>query len=90
MNYRQYVTYSRKLTVKKVRYTDTPAQRELKRITAARRQFRAAEYDIGVCGTADVDIHPSAYQRSPAPCIVVGAIPTSSVLQRHVQNTENR
>ncbi|KAH6635295.1 hypothetical protein B0J18DRAFT_43296 [Chaetomium sp. MPI-SDFR-AT-0129] len=48
-----------------VRYADTPAQKELKRITAERRQFRTNEYNIGAYGTADVGIHPSIY--SPAP-----------------------
>jgi hypothetical protein len=44
-----------------VRYADTPAQKELKRITAERRQFRTNEYNIGAYGTADVGIHPSIY-----------------------------
>ncbi|KAL1838261.1 hypothetical protein VTJ49DRAFT_2854 [Mycothermus thermophilus] len=48
-----------------VRYADTPAQKELKRITAERRQFRTNEYNIGAYGTADVGINPSIY--SPAP-----------------------
>ncbi|KAK1759391.1 hypothetical protein QBC47DRAFT_292123 [Echria macrotheca] len=46
-----------------VRYADTPAQKELKRITAERRQFRTNEYNIGAYGTADVGIHPSIYQQ---------------------------
>ena len=44
---------------------DTPAQKELKRITAERRQFRTNEYNIGADGTADVGIHPSIYQQAP-------------------------
>lgn len=48
-----------------VRYADTPAQKELKRITAKRRQFRTNEYNIGAYGTADVGIHPSIYQQAP-------------------------
>ncbi|KAM7189706.1 hypothetical protein V8F20_010046 [Naviculisporaceae sp. PSN 640] len=48
-----------------VRYADTPAQKELKRITAERRQFRTNEYNIGAYGTADVGIHPSIYQQAP-------------------------
>ncbi|KAK0715736.1 hypothetical protein B0H67DRAFT_248830 [Lasiosphaeris hirsuta] len=47
-----------------VRYADTPAQKELKRITAERRQFRTNEYNIGAYGTADVGIHPSIYQQA--------------------------
>ncbi|KAK0629715.1 hypothetical protein B0T17DRAFT_486409 [Bombardia bombarda] len=48
-----------------VRYADTPAQKELKRVTAERRQFRTNEYNIGAYGTADVGIHPSIYQQTP-------------------------
>lgn len=48
-----------------VRYADTPAQKELKRITAERRQFRTNEYNIGAYGTADVGIHPSIYHPAP-------------------------
>ncbi|KAJ4300317.1 hypothetical protein N0V88_002990 [Collariella sp. IMI 366227] len=48
-----------------VRYADTPAQKELKRITAERRQFRTNEYNIGAYGTADVGIHPSIYNTAP-------------------------
>ncbi|KAJ2892772.1 RNA binding protein MSSP-2 [Zalerion maritima] len=50
--------------VMQVRYADTPAQKELKRITAERRQFRTNEYNIGAYGTALVGIHPSNFQRS--------------------------
>ncbi|KAH8880664.1 hypothetical protein GQ53DRAFT_833123 [Thozetella sp. PMI_491] len=48
-----------------IRYADTPAQKELKRITAERRQFRTNEYNIGAYGTADVGIHPSIYSQQP-------------------------
>ncbi|KXX77927.1 Sporulation-specific protein 5 [Madurella mycetomatis] len=48
-----------------VRYADTPAQKELKRITAERRQFRTNEYNIGAYGTADVGIHTSIYHPAP-------------------------
>lgn len=34
-----------------IRYADTPAQKELKRVTAERRQFRTNEYNIGAYGT---------------------------------------
>ncbi|KAL1874785.1 hypothetical protein VTK73DRAFT_139 [Phialemonium thermophilum] len=47
--------------IMQVRYADTPAQKELKRITAERRQFRTNEYNIGAYGTAEVGIHPSIY-----------------------------
>lgn len=37
-----------------VRYADTPAQKDLKKITTERRQFRAAEYNYGSpVGTID-------------------------------------
>ncbi|KAK0627221.1 hypothetical protein B0T14DRAFT_579187 [Immersiella caudata] len=49
------------LLMQQVRYADTPAQKELKRVTAERRQFRTNEYNIGAYGTADVGIHPSIY-----------------------------
>ncbi|OAA55328.1 RNA-binding protein [Niveomyces insectorum RCEF 264] len=44
-----------------VRYADTPAQKELKRITAERRQYRTNEYNIGAYGTHAVGINPSIY-----------------------------
>ncbi|KAF3767412.1 hypothetical protein M406DRAFT_338190 [Cryphonectria parasitica EP155] len=44
-----------------VRYADTPAQKELKRITAERRQYRTNEYNIGAYGTMAVGISPSIY-----------------------------
>ncbi|KAK0643623.1 hypothetical protein B0T16DRAFT_331142 [Cercophora newfieldiana] len=51
------------LMMQQVRYADTPAQKELKRVTAERRQFRTNEYNIGAYGTADVGIHPSIYHQ---------------------------
>lgn len=47
--------------VMQVRYADTPAQKELKRVTAERRQFRTNEYNIGAYGTPLVGIHPNIY-----------------------------
>lgn len=49
-----------------VRYADTPAQKELKRITAERRQYRTNEYNIGAYGTVAVGINPSIYNTQPA------------------------
>lgn len=47
-----------------IRYADTPAQKELKRVTAERRQFRTNEYNIGAYGTPLVGMHPpSAYNQ---------------------------
>lgn len=48
-----------------VRYADTPAQKELKRITAERRQYRTNEYNIGAYGTMAVGINPSIYTAQP-------------------------
>ncbi|KIH90125.1 RNA-binding protein [Sporothrix brasiliensis 5110] len=48
-----------------VRYADTPSQKELKRITSERRQYRTNEYNIGAYGTHAVGINPSIY--APAP-----------------------
>jgi hypothetical protein len=47
-----------------VRYADTASQKELKRVTAERRQFRTNEYNIGAYGTADVGIQPTIYNQS--------------------------
>ena len=44
-----------------VRYADTPAQKELKRITAERRQYRTNEYNIGAYGTHAMGMNPSIY-----------------------------
>ncbi|ORY65308.1 uncharacterized protein BCR38DRAFT_341192 [Pseudomassariella vexata] len=44
-----------------IRYADTPAQKELKRVTAERRQFRTNEYNVGAYGTAAVGISPTIY-----------------------------
>lgn len=44
-----------------IRYADTPAQKELKRVTAERRQFRTNEYNIGAYGTTLVGMGPSMY-----------------------------
>lgn len=34
-----------------VRYADTPAQKDLKRVTTERRQFRTNEYNVGAYGS---------------------------------------
>ncbi|RYO94633.1 hypothetical protein DL766_009783 [Monosporascus sp. MC13-8B] len=44
-----------------IRYADTPSQKELKRITAERRQFRTNEYNVGAYGTPLVGMHPTIY-----------------------------
>lgn len=47
-----------------VRYADTPAQKELKRITAERRQYRTNEYNIGAYGSMAVGQNPTIYGQS--------------------------
>ncbi|CAK7268888.1 hypothetical protein SEPCBS57363_003322 [Sporothrix epigloea] len=47
--------------VMQVRYADTPSQKELKRITSERRQYRTNEYNIGAYGTHAVGVNPSIY-----------------------------
>ncbi|KAL1876552.1 hypothetical protein Daus18300_002796 [Diaporthe australafricana] len=49
-----------------VRYADTPSQKELKRVTAERRQYRTNEYNIGAYGTMAVGINPSIYNAQPS------------------------
>lgn len=44
-----------------IRYADTPSQKELKRVTAERRQFRTNEYNIGAYGTPLVGMSPTMY-----------------------------
>lgn len=46
-----------------IRYADTPAQKELKRVTAERRQFRTNEYNIGAYGTPLVGLSPSLFNQ---------------------------
>lgn len=49
-----------------VRYADTPSQKELKRVTAERRQYRTNEYNIGAYGTMAVGMTPSIYTSQPS------------------------
>ena len=46
-----------------IRYADTPAQKELKRLTAERRQFRTNEYNISAYGTPLVGYNASMYNQ---------------------------
>lgn len=46
-----------------IRYADTPAQKELKRVTAERRQFRTNEYNIGAYGTSLVGMSPTLFNQ---------------------------
>ncbi|KAH9887179.1 hypothetical protein F4778DRAFT_797630 [Xylariomycetidae sp. FL2044] len=47
-----------------IRYADTPAQKELKRVTAERRQFRTNEYNVGAYGTPLVGMNPTIYNQT--------------------------
>ncbi|TAQ85938.1 hypothetical protein B7494_g5745 [Chlorociboria aeruginascens] len=50
-----------------IRYADTPAQKDLKRVTTERRQFRAKEYNVAAYGTEALTLgpqpSPTAYPR---------------------------
>ncbi|KAI1825278.1 hypothetical protein F4861DRAFT_547788 [Xylaria intraflava] len=46
-----------------IRYADTPAQKELKRVTTERRQFRTNEYNVGAYGTTMVGMGPAMYNQ---------------------------
>ncbi|TRX96830.1 hypothetical protein FHL15_002136 [Xylaria flabelliformis] len=46
-----------------IRYADTPAQKELKRITSERRQFRTNEYNVGAYGTTMVGMGPAMFNQ---------------------------
>lgn len=46
-----------------IRYADTPSQKELKRVTAERRQFRTNEYNVGAYGTPLVGMSPTIYNQ---------------------------
>ncbi|KAI0546078.1 hypothetical protein F4679DRAFT_438118 [Xylaria curta] len=46
-----------------IRYADTPAQKELKRITSERRQFRTNEYNVGAYGTTMVGMGPTMFNQ---------------------------
>ncbi|KAI8685890.1 RRM domain-containing protein [Fusarium keratoplasticum] len=68
-----------------IRYADTPAQKELKRVTAERRQFRTNEYNIGAYGTPLVGLnthmyssYQSQYHRSNNSSARCGAIPSAT------------
>jgi hypothetical protein len=65
-----------------VRYADTSAQKDLKRITTERRQFRTNEYNVGAYGTA-ADI---AALSPPASTPVA---PRAIQVHRHVPTTRS-
>ncbi|CCU75339.1 putative meiotic RNA-binding protein 1/putative sporulation-specific protein 5 [Blumeria hordei DH14] len=65
-----------------VRYADTPSQKDLKRVTTERRQFRTQEYNVGAYGaTADI-----LGLSSPNPSPVV---PRAAQIARHFPNSRS-
>ncbi|CAG8961681.1 hypothetical protein HYFRA_00006220 [Hymenoscyphus fraxineus] len=64
-----------------VRYADTPAQKDLKRITTERRQFRTNEYNVGAYGTAS--------ELTLSPPIPSPLLPRTSMLNQHIGSTRS-
>lgn len=63
-----------------VRYADTPAQKDLKRITTERRQFRTNEYNVGAYGTpADI--------AALSPPVASPLLPRASQIARHLPSS---
>ncbi|KUJ06954.1 uncharacterized protein LY89DRAFT_602320 [Mollisia scopiformis] len=60
-----------------VRYADTPAQKDLKRITTERRQFRTNEYNVGAYGAPAELLALSPVMPSPL-------VPRTSQIARHL------
>lgn len=60
-----------------VRYADTPAQKDLKRITTERRQFRTNEYNVGAYGAP-------AELLGMSPIIPSPLVPRTSQIARHM------
>ncbi len=65
-----------------VRYADTPAQKDLKRITTERRQFRTNEYNVGAYGTTADILALSPPMPSPL-------LPRTSQIARHLPSTRS-
>ncbi|KAE8450369.1 hypothetical protein EG329_006443 [Mollisiaceae sp. DMI_Dod_QoI] len=60
-----------------VRYADTPAQKDLKRITTERRQFRTNEYNVGAYGVP-------ADMLTLSPVVPSPLVPRTSQIARHL------
>ncbi|RDW69542.1 hypothetical protein BP6252_08562 [Coleophoma cylindrospora] len=58
-----------------VRYADTPAQKDLKRVTTERRQFRTNEYNVGAYGGSALAMHPP---------IISPVAPRADQIRRHM------
>lgn len=61
-----------------VRYADTPAQKDLKRVTTERRQFRTNEYNVG------------AYGASPEMITLSPPMPSPRIVHMHRQIPQSR
>ncbi len=59
-----------------VRYADTPAQKDLKRVTTERRQFRTNEYNVGAYGSEADILALSPPMPSPL-------VPRANMVARH-------
>jgi hypothetical protein len=60
-----------------VRFADTPAQKDLKRITTERRQFRTNEYNVGAYG-------PGSDILTLSPPIPSPVLPRTSMIAHHL------
>ncbi|KAI1113464.1 hypothetical protein F5Y14DRAFT_462372 [Nemania sp. NC0429] len=67
-----------------IRYADTPAQKELKRITSERRQFRTNEYNVGAYGTTMVGIGSAMYNQPGGYRRALNAGPNTSYTARNL------
>ncbi|RAL65642.1 hypothetical protein DID88_005313 [Monilinia fructigena] len=67
-----------------VRYADTPAQKDLKRITTERRQFRTNEYNVGAYGAPAADMIALASPQMPSPIL-----PRASQIARHLPGSRS-
>jgi hypothetical protein len=63
-----------------VRYADTPAQKDLKRITTERRQFRTNEYNVGAYGSSGAE----AIALSPPLSVPSPMLPRASQIAHHL------
>lgn len=63
-----------------VRYADTPAQKDLKRVTTERRQFRTNEYNVGAYGGSSAGLVPIA----PSVPVASPIVPRASQIARHL------
>lgn len=65
-----------------VRYADTSAQKDLKRITTERRQFRTNEYNVGAYGASPEFSHMAG----SVPIIRSPVYPRHETIRRHIES----